>query len=70
MLKAEEKLDIVHDVLIKYRMVKDVAKEHRVSVATVNMLVSKVRKKPELISELFDKRDVKCQKKEIIEGVV
>jgi transposase len=38
---------------------KDVAKEFRVSIATVSMLVSKARKKPEFIKELFSKQELK-----------
>ena len=69
-LKASEKLDIVHKVLVEFKMVKDVAKEYRVTISTVNMLVSKSRKKPKLISELFDKRILKEQKQKVVEDVV
>ena len=51
-------------------MVKDVAKDFRVSIGTVNMLVSRTRKKPELISELFDKRDLREQKQKVVEDEV
>ena len=43
-------------------MVKDIAKKHRVSQSTVNMLVVKAKKKPKFIAELFDKENLKKSK--------
>ena len=51
-------------------MVKNVAKEYRVTIGVVNMLVSRSKKKPQLISELFDKRNLKEQKQIIVEDKV
>ena len=55
MLTQQEKLDIVHSVIVKFMLVKDVAKYFRVSYATVTMLVSKSKKNPRFIDELFAK---------------
>ena len=40
MLTQAEKLDIIHSTVVKLKKFKDVAKEFRVSVATVGKLVS------------------------------
>ena len=70
MLTQTEKLDIVYSVLIKFKQVKDIAKEFRVSTATVTMLVSKARKRPHFIDELYDKRDQKELRYQEIESCV
>ena len=51
-------------------MVKDVAKQFRVSVITVGQLIIKARKKPKFIDELFAKETMKQQKYDIIKDVV
>ena len=40
-LTTAEKTEIVYQAVFKMNMVKEIAKKHRVSVATVTMLVSK-----------------------------
>jgi hypothetical protein len=69
-LTQQEKLEIAHQCIVGQRKWADVAKEHRVSVGTVSMLVTKVKRKPQVISELFVLRDLKGQKQNIVEGVV
>ena len=51
-------------------MFKDVAKEYRVSVATVGVLVSKAKRKPQFIKELFHKNDLWEVKTALVEDVV
>ena len=51
-------------------MVKDVAKEYRSTVTTVGLLVSKARKNPKFIEELFTKEHIRQQKFDIISTVV
>ena len=63
-------MDIVHAVLVDFKMVKDVAKQYRVSTITVGQLIIKARKKPKFIGELFAKESIKQQKYDIIEDVV
>ena len=55
MLTQSEKLAIVHAVVVKLKKLKDVAKEYRVTVSTVGVLVHKARRKPKFIEELFAK---------------
>ena len=69
-LKPEEKLAIVYAILIEYQEVKYVAKQYRVSPATVNQLVQKAKKKPEFVSELFSRTDMKNTKNDRVEAVV
>ena len=65
-----EKLDIVHESIVGLMMHKDIAKVHRVSVATVGMLVSKAKRKPKFIQELFIKEDIQRFKQDKVESVV
>ena len=51
-------------------MHKDIAKAHRVSVTTVSMLVSKAKRKPKFIQELFVKEDIQRFKQGKVESVV
>ena len=51
-------------------MHKDIAKEFRASVGTINGLVSKAKRNPKFISELFSKQDLKEKKSDIVEKVV
>ena len=52
-LSKSEMLDIVYDVLIEHKKVNMVAKEYRVGFNTVTVLISKARKNPKFIAELF-----------------
>ena len=58
-LSVAKKIQIVHQVLIDNEFQKDVAKEHRIGIMTVNQLVNKAKKKPSFIQEIIDKRDLK-----------
>ena len=61
-LSVDEKINIVHKVLVEFEYQKDVAKEYRISIQTVSTLVSKAKKKPEFLRELWDKRSKKEEK--------
>ena len=69
-----EKLDIVHMAMVGLVMHKDIAKVHRVSVATAGMLVSKARRKPKFVQELFVKEDIRrfkrCKVESVVQGMV
>ena len=69
-LTQSEKLAIVHAVVVKLKKVKDVAKEYRVTVSTVGVLVSKAKRKPQFIKELFAKQDLREVKRALVEEVV
>ena len=70
MLTPAEKVDIVHQVLVQHRMVKDIAKANRVTPMHVGMLVSRAKKNPKFIAEIFNKEENSGQKQERIEKVV
>ena len=55
-LTLDGKLDIVPRVLVDGEAQKELAKEYRYSQAAVSALVTKVRKKPELLRELITAR--------------
>ena len=57
----EEKIEIVHEVLCKLNPLKMVAKKHRVSQSWIWNIVRKVKKQPNLLSELIAVREEKKQ---------
>ena len=60
-MTPSEKCNILHEVLVELKMVKDVSKKYRISTSRVNKLVHQAKKKPKFIEELFAKRDKKEQ---------
>jgi hypothetical protein len=70
LLKLTDKLDIVHQVIVKHKMVVTVAKEYRVTQNTVRILVAKAKKKPKMMDELLCRQDMQQTKEEIILAVV
>ena len=54
-LGTTEKIDIVHQAIVQLLPWKDIAKEHRVSVSSVSNLVTKAKKNPEFIEEVYEK---------------
>jgi hypothetical protein len=70
LLTQSEKLAIVHAVVVNLKKVKDVAKEYRVTVSTVGVLVHKANRKPKFIEELFAKQDLFEVKRVLVEEVV
>ena len=63
MLTQEEKLSIVHKVLVQFENQTEVAKEFRIRIATVSNLVNKFKKDENKIGQLFNKRDNKANQK-------
>ena len=45
-LSVQDKTDIVHKALVDHKLFRDVAKEYRVGVMTVQRLVTKARAHP------------------------
>ena len=60
-IELNEKIQIVHQILIEHRPLRDVAKEHRVTASHISNIVSKVKKKPNLLSELKSEEELKQQ---------
>lgn len=58
-LTVGEKVSIVHSVLVKKMLQKDVAKMFRVSPAVVCKLSGRAERNKEFLDCLFDKRDQK-----------
>ena len=69
-ISQNEKLDIIHDVLVQHTNVNIVAKRYRISYSAVKSLISKAKKNPTFISEIFAKPTIKDLKYEIISKVV
>ena len=69
-LTVDEKLTIVHAAIVKQLLWKDIAKEQRVSVATIGMLVGKAKKNPSFISEIHNKQDAWMAKEKVIRSVI
>ena len=53
----------MHRVLVQKELQADVAKHFRVTAPTISRLVSKMEKRPALLSELLSKRDEKLQER-------
>ena len=58
-LDLDQKLRIVERVIIGGESQSDLAKDYRLSPAAVSNLITKVRKKPELLRELITQRSEK-----------
>ena len=69
-MTVSEKQTIVYQALVEYRKFKEIAKIHQVTINTVSALVSKAKKKPNFISELLDKRDLKEKRFEEVKSVM
>ena len=62
-LSLDERIEAVHRVLVQKELQADVAKHFRVTAPTISRLVSKMEKRPALLSELLSKRDEKLQER-------
>ena len=51
-------------------MTKDIAKEHRISQSLVRVIISKAKRKPKFIKELFSNDDIKEQKLNNVDKVI
>ena len=69
-MTTAEKCDMVYQAVVKRKLIKDIAKENRVTPNTVNMLVANATRKPNYISELYAKDDDKQEKFERVEAMV
>ena len=66
----EEKIRIVHQVLVEYQTQTEVAREHRVSNGVVCRLVRKAQKNRNFLQELVNVQSRKEDKVELIKSVV
>ena len=51
-------------------MTKDIAKVHRVTQSTVTKLISKAKRKPKFVEELFAIDNIKEQKQDVVDEVL
>ena len=58
-MSVAEKIRVCYQVLIEHDFQTDVAKEHRISNATVSMLVKKAVKNKHFLDELLQKQQDK-----------
>ena len=68
MLSVDEKICIVHKVLVGFEHQQEVAKRYRISPSHVARLVCKARKKPEFVRELWNRRAAKEEKERTAEA--
>ena len=54
-LKVKDKIEIVFQVMCLHAPAKHLAKKYRVTESYISLLVHKVKKKPELLRQLFEK---------------
>ena len=66
-LSVDEKICIVHKVLISFEHQREVAKEYRISPNSVAQIVHKAKKKPKFIRELWNR---KAEKEEKVEAAI
>jgi len=69
-LAVEEKIRIVHQVLVEYHTQTEVAREHRVSNGVVFRLVRKAQKNRNFLEELVDVQRRREDKVELTKAVV
>ena len=63
-----EKIDIVHRVLIGFEKHADVARELRVAPSVVAMVIYKAKQKKEVLRELLNKREEAASRRETIKA--
>jgi len=66
----DDKINIVHDVLILKRPQKEVAKKYFRTEGYVSGLVGRVRKKRDALREMIDKRDQTIANEETVQDVI
>ena len=64
-----EKIDIVHRVLIGFEKHADIARELRVAPSVVAMVIYKAKQKKEVLRELLNKREEAASRREAIKAV-
>ena len=53
-LTVEEKVDIVHQVLVKHQLLREVAQLYSLSISYVSALCKKAERNPQFLKELVD----------------
>ena len=66
----DDKINVVHDVLILKRPQKEVAKKYFRTEGYISQLVGRVRKKSDWLREMIDKRDQTIAKEETVQDVI
>ena len=69
-LSVSDKIQIVHQVLCQHLKQADVAREHRVTLSRINMLVRCAEKNPRFLSELKASQEAKAEKRKQIAGLI
>ena len=62
-LVLEDRIEAVSMVLIKKMLIKDVARHFRITAGPISNLMSRVKKRPSLLRELINQREVKMAEK-------
>jgi hypothetical protein len=67
-LTLNEKIDIVHRVLIGFEKHADIAREYRVAPSVVAMVIYRAKHKKEVLRELLNKREEEASRREVIKA--
>ena len=66
MLTIEERIQIVHDILVKHRLMRDVAAENQISISLVSSLAKKASRNRMYFKELISGMDEKQRRQELV----
>ena len=69
-LSVKDKTGIVHMALVDHELFRDVAREYRVGLVTVQRLVTKARAHPQFLAELVADRQLREEKRDEIATAV
>ena len=69
-LSQNQKLEIIHSVMVQRKNLNMVAKEFRVSYGAVKSLILKARKNSKFVAELFSSSNINELKYEIVSKVI
>ena len=53
-MSVEEKISIIHEVLIEFKSHEDISRTHKISKQLISSLVNRARKNPNFIRELHN----------------
>ena len=65
-MSIEEKIHIIHEVLIEFKSHEDISRTHKISKRLVSFLVNKAKKNHNFLKELNNKKHEKDGKTEKI----
>ena len=58
----EEKLQIVHQVIVQHHLQKEVAREHQIGQRAVSVLVTQAQRNKKFLADLLSRRDFQAER--------